>query len=103
MQEAFFGSSVRAGELLGFHAPLHCYPNYSVLWSEGRGLFAWYFLILGLKHPKVEEQWSIFRHVMKSCQLLLIESLFGFVKSIASKVRTQHCVSMAFEIFLSNA
>lgn len=26
----------------------------------------WYFLILLLKHPKVEEQKSIFRRIMKS-------------------------------------
>lgn len=56
----------------------------------------WYFLILLLKHPKVEEQRSIFRHIMKSLQFFLIGSLFGFVELIISKVGIQHCVSMTF-------
>lgn len=64
--------------------------------QKARVFFVWYFLISGLKHPKVEEQWSIFRHIMKSCQFFLTESLFGFVKLIVSKARTQHCVSVAF-------
>lgn len=97
MQER--GGSYRAGYLVLTISMSVCTITQVTMYNVHKAgilIPGWYFLISLLKHPKVEEQRSIFRHIMKSLQVFLIGSLFGFVELIISKVGIQHCVSMAF-------
>ena len=89
------------GKLTGaqdVHVPLHHDTNHHGTGHNAGVLIpGWYFLISLVRHPKVEEHRSIFRHVVKSLQFFLIGSLFGFAELIISKADLQHCVSTTFE------